>query len=198
MKIFERIKEMLLKPKEAWPVIKEERTDLKSIFINYAAPLALIPALSSLIGMTIIGVRIPSGAVFRAPLLPSLMGGVVGYVLHLAALVVGAYIIKVLAASFNSKPDLDEAIKLVVYSMTPVWLVGIFSLIPGLGILSILGLYGVYLLAIGLPVILDTPENKVVWFTVSILLLGIVVSFILSAIVYGAFYGPLYMKMMSI
>lgn len=198
MKIFERVKDIILKPKETWQVIKEEPVEIKSLFISYIAPLALIPAVCSFIGMTLIGIRIPSGMVYRAPLLGSLLGGVVGYVLNLVGILIGAWIIKLLAPSFNSKADLNEALKVVAYSMTPFWLVGIFQLIPGLGILSILGLYGIYLLALGLSPVLETPENKVIWFTVAIVLIGIVVSFILSAVVYGAFYGPMYMHMMTI
>jgi hypothetical protein len=198
MKIFERVKGIILNPKATWQIIKDETVDIKELYINYIAPLALIPVIGSFIGMTLVGVRVPAGIVVRAPFLSSLLGGAVGYVLHLAGIFVGAWIIKLLAANFNSKADLNEALKVVAYAMTPVWLVGIFSVLPGLGILSILGLYGIYLLALGLPAVLGTPENKVVWFTITIVLAGIVVSFILSAVVFGAFYGPMYMQMMAI
>jgi len=197
-KILERVKDIILNPKATWQIIKDEPVDIKSLYLNYIAPLALIPAICSFIGMTLIGIRIPTGAVIRAPLIGSLVSGVVGYALNLVGVLIGAWIVKLLAPTFNSKADLDEALKLVAYSLTPMWLVGVFSLVPGLGILSILGLYGIYLLAIGLTPVLGTPEEKVVWYTIAIILIGIVVSFILSAIVYGAFYGPMYMQMMAI
>ncbi|MEA3493812.1 MAG: Yip1 family protein [Candidatus Margulisiibacteriota bacterium] len=198
MKIIERIKEIIMKPKAAWKVIKDEPSDIKALYLNYAAPLALIPAVCSLIGMTIVGIRMPAGEVMRSPFVPTLIGSAIGYGLSLLGLIIGAWIVKLLAPTFNSKADLADAFKVVVYSMTPVWLVGIFSLVPGLGILGILGLYAIYLLALGFPVVLNTPENKVVWFTISIILVSMVVNFILSAIVFGALYGPMYMQMMAV
>jgi hypothetical protein len=198
MKIFERVKGVILNPKATWQVIKDEPVDIKALYLNYIAPLALIPVVCSFIGMTLIGIRIPTGVVVRAPLIGSLVSGIVGYALNLVGVLIGAWIVKLLAPTFNSKADLNESLKLVAYSLTPVWLVGVFSLVPGLGILSILGLYGVYLLAIGISPVLGTPEEKVIWYTIAIVLIGIVVSFVLSAVVYGAFYGPMYMQMMTV
>ena len=45
-----------------------------------------------------------------------------------------------LAPSFRSERNLPAALKLAVYSFTPVWLAGIFILIPGLRFLTSLGL----------------------------------------------------------
>ena len=198
MDILKRAKEIVLNPKGNWPVIKGENVEVKELFINYAAPLALIPAIAGFIGMALIGMRIPSGEVLRAPFIESLAGGVIGYVLQLAGVLAGAWVVKYLAPSFNSKADLTLAAKLVVYAMTPVWLLGVVQIIPGLGILSILGLYAIYLLAVGLPALLDTPPDKVVWFTGAIIIASIVISFILSIVVVGAIYGPMYMRMMSV
>jgi hypothetical protein len=198
MEILKRAREVIMNPKGTWLAIKSENIEIKELFINYAGPLALIPAIAGFIGMTLIGMRIPSGEVLRAPFIESLAGGVIGYVLQLAGVLAGAWVVKYLAPSFNSKADLTLAAKLVVYSMTPVWLLGILQIIPGLGILSILGLYAIYLLAVGLPALIDTPQDKVVWFTTAIIIASIVISFILSIIVVGAIYGPMYMRMMAV
>jgi len=198
MEILKRAREIVLNPKGTWSVIKGENIEVKELFINYAAPLALIPAVASFIGMVLIGMRVPSGEVLRAPFFESLAGGVIGYVLQLAGVLAGAWVVKYLAPSFNSKADLATAAKLVVYAMTPVWLLGIIQIIPGLGVLSILGLYSIYLLATGLPALLDTPHDKVIWYTGAIVIAGIVISFILSIVVVGAIYGPMYMRMMAI
>jgi hypothetical protein len=196
--IFERARDIIMKPKETWLAIKgESAVEIKQLMINYAAPLALIPAVASLIGMSLIGMRIPAGGMMRAPFLPLLIGGVLRYVLGLASLLIGAWIVKLLAPAFNSKADLNLAFKLVVYSMTPVWLVGIFSLIPGFGILMLLGLYGIYLLVLGMPALLETPPDKVALFTITILVVGLVVNVIISMAVMGI-YGPIYMRMMAV
>lgn len=198
MKIFERARAIVLKPKAAWPLIRDEAVDIKQLFINYAAPLALIPAVSSFIGLTIIGFRVPAGYMYRLPLLEALVGTVLGYVLNLAGVYVGGWVVKLLASFFNSKDDLNAAMKIVVYSLTPVWLVGIFSLVPGLGVLSILGLYGIYLLALGLPVVMGTPSNKVILYTISIIVVGFVISFVFSLVLAMLYYGPVFMRTMPV
>jgi hypothetical protein len=197
-KIIERVRDIILKPKDTWLLIRDEKINIKHLFINYAAPLALIPIVASLIGITLIGIRMPMG-VMRVPFLGSLLGAVVGYVLHLAGLFLGAWIIKLLATYFKSKSDLTLAAKVVIYSMTPYWVIGILNIIPGLGVISLLaGLYGIYLMFLGLPVILKTPSDKVVLFLISILAVGFVISLVLSGIVVGTFYGPMFMQMMTV
>lgn len=197
MKILERARDIILNPRITWQTIKEEAVEVKLLFVNYAAPLALIPVVCSLIGMTIIGIRMPAGSMIRAPFLSALFGGLTGYILHLAGVLLGGWVVKILAPFFGSKNDLNSAVKVVVYSMTPVWLAGVFSLIPGLGILSLLGLYGIYLLVLGLPVIMETPSEKVALYTISILAVGLLISLILSGIIVGTIYGPMYMRMMA-
>ncbi len=199
MTILERARDIIINPRVTWQIIKDESIDIKQLFINYAAPLALIQSIGSLIGLTIIGIRLPGGEeIVRAPFAEALLGGVAGYFLHLGLLFIAAWIIKLLAGTFGSKADLPLSVKVVVYSMTPVWLAGIFSVIPGLGILSVLGLYGIYLLFLGLPALLETPSNKVAWYAISILVAGFAVSFILSLFVFGIFYGPMFMRMMAV
>ncbi len=194
--IFERAKNIIVNPKGTWPKIKHEPADIKELYINYAAPLALIPAVASLIGMTLIGLRLPHGLV-RAPFLEALLGGLVSYLMNLLVIFLIAWAAKLIAPAFGSKAHLASAVKLVVYSMTPAWLAGVFSVIPGLGILNILGLYGVYLLVIGLPVMMGTPKKKVALYVTALLLLGFVISFILSVLMISMIYGPMYMRMIA-
>ena len=44
--------------------------------------------------------------------------------------------------------------------LDPIWLTGIFLLIPGLNFLLILGLYGFYLLWVGLPMLMKVQSDK--------------------------------------
>ena len=71
-----------------------------------------------------------------------------------------ALIIDALAPSFRSQRNFPNALKLSVYSFTPVWLAGIFILIPGLRFLTILGLYGLYLMWTGMTPLMGSPRDK--------------------------------------
>ena len=52
--------------------------------------------------------------------------------------------------------------------MAPVWLAGIFLVLPGLRFLVLTGLYGVYVLWIGLPRLVKAPEQRSQGFTLLI------------------------------
>jgi hypothetical protein len=148
-----RIKAILLAPHTEWPVIAQEKGDAQALFIPYVAVLALVPALAHFIGAALVG--------GYAPILSSLAGAVGIYVSGFAAVYVIALITDALAPTFGAQKNFFGALKLSVYSYTPVWLSGIFLLVPGLSFMVIFGLYGVYLLRTGLPVLMRVPEAKV-------------------------------------
>ena len=63
MNLTERVKAILLRPREEWRVIEGEPADLKTLYSNYLGMLALTPAFSTFICSTFIGVEMPNGLV---------------------------------------------------------------------------------------------------------------------------------------
>jgi hypothetical protein len=59
---------------------------------------------------------------------------------------------------------------------------GIFALIPGLRILTLLGIYSLYLLYLGLPVLMKTPREKAASYTAVVILAAIVLSIVIGAV----------------
>lgn len=195
--IFERASKIIKSPVETWKKIKLESATPQDLLLNYAAPLALIPAVTNLIGFSIVGIPLPSGHLARANFMEALAAGVVGYIFHLLGLLAGAWAISVLAPYFNSKSDYLSALKVVIFGMTPVWLLGIISAFPALGILQVLGLYGIYLLYHGFQIVLETPKNKVLWFLLFSMIVSILIGLLLTVVVGGAVYGPMFMRMLA-
>ena len=76
--------------------------------------------------------------------------------------------IYLLAPLFGGRRDFDSAFKLAVYSFTPVWLAGIFLLLPGLHFLALIGFYGLYILWLGLPRLTKVPEEMSLTFAIAI------------------------------
>ncbi len=96
----------------------------------------------------------------RAPIFNGLFGAVFGYVMSCATVLLLGLVINLLAPLFGGRRDFDSAFKLAVYSFTPVWLAGIFLLLPGLYFLMLTGCYGAYLLWLGLPLLTKSPAAK--------------------------------------
>src|SRR4029079_17217861 len=109
-----RAKAILLTPRTEWEVIAREPADVKSLFARYVATLALGPAIAGLIGSTLIG--------GYASVLSGLLGAVVGYVLTFLVVFAMALIVDALAPTFGAQRSFSNALKLTVYSYTPVWL----------------------------------------------------------------------------
>ena len=124
---------------------KRENGDPAYLFSRYVAVLALIPALSALSARRVIGVVEPGAAQCARRSLDGLFGAILGYVISCAMVLLLGLFIDPLAPLFGGRRDFDSAFKLAVYSFTPVWLAGIFLLLPGLRFLVLAGAYGVYL-----------------------------------------------------
>jgi hypothetical protein len=183
MNLVERVKAILLTPKTEWAAIEGEPGDPQFLFTNYVAILAAIPAVCRFIGMSVVGLNMPMVGTYRVGVVSGLAGAIVQYILTFVIVYVMALIIDGLAPTFGGIKSQPSALKLAVYSMSPVWLAGIFSLIPGLAVLGILGLYGLYIFWLGAPILMKTPEDKSIAYTAAVVVCGIVISVVFGAIV---------------
>jgi len=152
MKLIARIKAILLTPRTEWKVIEQEQETLPNLLVTYVAILAAIPEVAHFIGQSLIG--------GYTPIVPSLMRAVIVYLVTFAMVYIIAGVIDLLAPRFGGRKNFANAVKLSVYSHTPLWLAGVFLLIPGLNFLLILGLYGLYVLWTGLPLLMQIPDDK--------------------------------------
>jgi len=151
---------LLVDPPAAWTRVEKEPGDVIFLLSGYVAVLALIPALARLIGASLIGVIVPGGEVVHEPIFDGLFSAIFGYVATFAQVLLVALLIDVLAPRFGGERSFAGALNLAAYSFTPVWLAGIFLLLPGLRFLGFAALYGVYLLAMGLPIVMKSPAER--------------------------------------
>jgi hypothetical protein len=188
MNLVARAQAILLKPKEEWVKIKGESTPIAQLFTSYAVLLAAVPAVAQFIGNGLVGKKIPFVGWVRFPIGSALFQAILYYVFTLVSVYVFGIVINALAPSFGSKQSMETAMKLAVYSMTPMWIGGIFYVIPFLGFLAILAsLYGLYVLYLGFDnPLMDTPKDKVVGYLlvciVVVVVLSLVVALVLGAI----------------
>lgn len=180
MNLVDRVQSILLRPKITWLAIEEEPADAASIYRNYVMILALIPAVASFIGLSLVGIG-AFGMSFRVPIVAGLANMVVGYVLSLAMVFVLALIIDAMAPTFDGTRSQIGALKLSAYASTAAFVGGIFSLLPALSVIGALAaLYGVYLLYTGLPVLMKCPPDKAIAYTAVVVVCAIVGGFVIA------------------
>lgn len=182
MNLIQRVQDLLLKPKETWPVIAGEPASVASIYQNWLLILAAIPAVAGFIGMSVIGVG-AMGFSYRVPLLTGLLQAGISFGLSLAMVYLVALLVDALAPTFGGTRNFLAALKLVAYGCTAAFLGGIFSLLPSLSILGLVAaLYSIYLFYTGLPVLMRNPAEKSVAYTVVVAIASLVAGLVLGAI----------------
>ncbi len=188
-----RVINILTKPKEEWPVINFESTSVASLYSNYIAILAAIPIVAGFIKMALLGISV-FGITGRVGILSGLISAIVSYALSLIGIYVAALVIEKLAPAFQSQGDTVQAMKLVAYAYTAAWLSGVFNLLPYFGTLIIFAgaIYSIYLFYLGLPVLMKTPQDKVVVYMIVSAVVVIVIYFVI-ALIAGAITGVSYM-----
>jgi Yip1 domain len=186
MALVDRVKSILLTPKTEWEVIDAEPTTVADLYKGYIIPLAAIGPVAQAIGSSVFGYTLPFVGSYRTPPGAAIIGAIVSYILTLVGVYVLALIIDALAPTFNGTRNQIQALKVAAYSYTASWVVGIFALIPGLSFLMILGVYSLYLMYLGLPVLMKSPKEKALGYTVVVILAGIVL-FMAIALVAGMF-----------
>ena len=172
---------ILVDPAAEWPWIERDSGDAVYLLAYYVAPLALIPALCGFIGGSLIGVIVPGGGVVRTPIFMGLLAAVFGYAAAFAAVLLIGLLIAALAPRFGGQRDFTGALKLAVYSFTPVWLTGITLILPGLHFLELVGLYGAYVLVQGLPLIMKSPAERSHAYAAAVVAFAGVLIFLIAA-----------------
>ena len=185
MNIIERIKNILVSPKKEWDVIAAEEGTLQSVLMTYVLPLSVIAAAAATIGWGLIG---KSYGAFGFSLTVKgwdigIKYGLIALVSSVAGYFITSFVVDALAPSFGSEKNLNKSAQFVGYSSTPSLIGGIAAILPSIAWLGmLLGLYGLYLMYLGLTPVKKTPEDKkVVYLVVSIVVL-IGVYFVLGLI----------------
>jgi hypothetical protein len=175
-----RVKNIVLAPRSEWPVIAPEPTTVAQLYAGYVMPLAVLAALVGFVRMSVLGVNTAFGGGFRMPIGSGLTYTVMMFVSALIGVFIVGFIINALAPTFSGQRDQRQALKVAAYSLTPAMLSSVLALSPILATLLQLlaGLYGIYVLYLGLPVVMQSPKEKAFGYTVSVvictILLGIV------------------------
>ncbi|MCW9708504.1 Yip1 family protein [Fodinibius salsisoli] len=163
--IIDRAKGIIVSPKDEWQAIKGESKSNKELIVFYALPLVVLATLAGLIGHWSLNI-----AVYQL-------------VMPLLGIVVAAYVANELAEKFNSTKNLNNAFKLVVYAATPSFLASVIANLSFLlSWVSLFGLYSIYLFWVGIPVMMETPDDKRLAYVIVCALVVIVVQLIVSAL----------------
>lgn len=191
MDLVARVKGLLLDPSAEWALIDRETHTVKELYVSYLLPLAGIAALAASIGMMAFGYDLGLVTV-RYGFRQAIGIALVGMVLTMVTVYVLAWIIAGLAPTFSGERNFSRAFTVAAFSMTAA-LVGSFaSVLPALSwLLGLLGgLYSLYLLYRGLPILMKCPPDKALGYTVLVGIAAIVCNVLLIMLTAGVLPNP--------
>ena len=186
--IVERAKSVCLSPDSEWAAIAVERAETASLISSYVLPLAGAAAAAQMIGVSVVGQNFGAFGTYRVPLMTALGMAITSLVFAAVAVVVMSIIIDALAPTFGAEQSREQALKVAVYSATPVWIAGLLQIIPVLGVVALLGaLYALYLLNLGLPRLMKCPADKSIGYLGTVIVCAVVIGLVGSALIASVF-----------
>lgn len=161
--ILERVKEIFTRPNTFWEGARSSEDSVQSLYLNYIAILAAIPVVCQFLRMTIVGISIPFfNMTYRWPFFHGIATAIAMYLMSLLSVYVVALVLEKLAPRFEGNISQIDALRLVAYCSTPMWIAGIFHLVPALS--ALLGLvafiFGLYLFYQGVCQWSGVPGQK--------------------------------------
>jgi len=211
MELFDRVKAILLNPKEEWEVIEAENAPHTKVFIGYLLILALIPAAALFFNywwnwhsaITEATQKVIDAAVDSKSLQDQLedtlktikdnnpfnaVFGIIDALTMFVTIVGGAYvsaaIINAFSDQFNVTKDFNRTFSLVAYSYTPLCIAGLLYAYPPLAsIAPYIGLYGLYLLYIGIKPLINPLAEKLTGYFIMALIVILAAYIVIPKIV---------------
>lgn len=167
-----RARGMLLHPGRTWGKVAGEPATVGELMLGYAAPLAAIGPVCGTLGLLVFGAGIAGIRMKTPSLLETIGGGLIDFAFSLISAYLLALTISALAPLFGGRVDRVQALKLVVYAATAVWVAGVFALYPIFGFtVGLLGaLYSLYALYLGLPLLMRAPGERALTYFAAVLI----------------------------
>ncbi len=171
--IIKNVFNLLYSPEQEWQdIAKEDRSILKTYF-HFVFPMALIPAVSAMIGASYVGWGLVGEKLVKLTFDNALMLSIAAYFALCIAVMVVAFLIRWMANTYGGNPSLQRCVALSAYSATPLFLVGVIGLYPVLWVDTLLTLvaiaFAVKLLFAGVPILMEIDKDKAFLFANSIL-----------------------------
>ena len=151
-------------PRVEWKSISEEKDDLIQFGLARLSILAAVPAISFLIGITLIGWSL-SGAEFHKVAVADAVPMAIAFYLMIALFTfLMGYFTFSMERAFGTEASFGRCLVFVTYTATPMFMAGLVGIVPivwlSMIVLMAAVFYSLYLLYVGIPIYMNIPEGK--------------------------------------
>lgn len=177
-----RIKNILSAPSREWAVIKDEKPDTGNLLFWYVIIPAIIPSAAGLAGYALTGVYLKPSK-FRLTAGDAVLWSALSYVQNVLIAYITTYVTEAFSRTFRANRNYSDSVKVVVYSYLPVWILGIFYIVPGINFLAAAGwIYMMILMYSGLRIVKETPTERVIGYEILIYCVVVILYYFINLI----------------
>jgi hypothetical protein len=175
-----RVKNLLLSPGTEWDVIDKEESAPRQLLLGYVVPLAAIPTIAIVIGLSVLGVQV-GGQWHRAPILGVGLSALLFFAMSIVGVFLFAFVIDWLAPKFGAARNYRQAFKVSAYSITAAMVAGVLAVAPALQILALLGAtYSLYLLFVGAPKVMHAAPQSAINYSIVATIAAVIMALIVG------------------
>ncbi len=176
---FDLIKDIILTPQAGWKRINSDEFSDSDLIKNYLSYLVLIPVVAGFFGALFSGDNF-FGSMFWAGSF---------FILAIAGSIFAARILTFLALNYQADQNYQTYLKIVIYSVTPIFVSNIFFLFPRLYKLSFVGIFGLYLFWTAFTKTVNCPEqnkSNFVILSLGVFVLTLFLMYLIPAMLFNA------------
>jgi hypothetical protein len=170
---------LLVKPDEQWRSVAELPARSLNILVLYPCIMALLPAVAWYYGTSRVGWTVGDGAGIRLTFDSALQLCILFYFAMVGCVVAVGYFIHWMAGTYGAETSFVKGIVVAGLTVTPLFVVGLAGFYPLLWVDMLLGViavsWSVYLLYLGIPIMMNIPEERGFLFSTAVVGVGLVI-----------------------
>ena len=170
---------LLVKPSSQWKTITELSESSFKTLLLYPWVFAIIPAVAWYYGTTNVGWTVGDGEVIKLTKDSAMTICILFYLTQVACLSVIGYFIHWMSDTYGAESTIAKGIIIASLAATPMFLFGAVGFYPILWLDMLIGIvavcWAVYLLYLGIPVVMDIPEERGFLFSSAVIGVALVI-----------------------
>ena len=194
--LLEHIIGFFLHPSEEWEEVRSEEISTSKVLLHILL-LGAIPVVSGYIGTTRFGWQIGTAETVKLTAGSAAIIAVLYYLIIVLAVFSVGWMIRWMGQTYGARQSLSRCLLLAAYIPIPLFLVGITQIYPVLWFNLLIGIpaaaYTVFLLYVGVPVMMEIPEERGFLLSSAVLafgMVGLVGMLAATVILWGFGVGP--------
>ena len=170
---------LLVQPSVQWKRVSELSTPTMKTMGIYPCIMAILPAVAWYYGTTVVGWTVGDGDPIKLTKDSALAIILLFYFVMVASVAVIGYFIHWMSQTYGAESSLAKGIVIAGFTATPLFVAGIVGFYPVLWLDMLIGVvavcWAVYLLYLGIPIVMNIPEERGFLFSSAVIAICLVI-----------------------